>query len=63
MRHDNPDLADKIREASSRLSRHKKRTTIALVLLFVLDLVLLVLVVSHLWDHPWAWESVRQRIP
>ena len=63
MRHDNPDLADKLRRANNRLSRHKKRSTIALALLFVLNAVLLMLVVSHLWDHPWAWESVRQRIP
>lgn len=51
---DDSDWSDKVRQANEHLARHQKRANVVLALLFLLNAVLLALVVTHLWDHPWA---------
>jgi hypothetical protein len=50
-------------EAHTRLVRHERLTRIALAVVLILTIVLLALVVSLLWDHPWTQESLRGVIP
>jgi hypothetical protein len=62
----NPNLDEqrqKSAEAQTRLVRHERLTRIALALVLVLNIVLLALVVSLLWNHPWTQESIRGVIP
>jgi hypothetical protein len=64
--HHTPNLdqqRQKAGEAHTRLVRHERLIRIALALVLVLNIVLLALVVSLLWDHPWTQESIRGVIP
>ena len=54
---DSLDLKEKVLRANKRIAQHERRTTIALTLLILLNLLLLGLVMSHLFDHPWTRDS------
>ena len=66
MHHHKPDWGEQVRkaqEAEIRLVRHEKRTRLALALLFVVNGILLAMVVSQLWGHPWMQESIQEIVP
>jgi hypothetical protein len=54
---DSLDLKEKALRANKRIAQHERRTTIALTLLILLNLVLLGLVMSHLLEHSLAWDD------
>lgn len=53
----------KIEEIKMRLVQHEKRVRVTLILLVVLNAILLALVVSHLWEHPWMQDSIQEVVP
>jgi hypothetical protein len=53
----------KVREANVLLAQYERLSRIALVLVLVLNVVLLALVLSDLWGHPWMQESIRSLVP
>lgn len=53
----------KVGEANILLARYERLSRIALALVLVLNVVLLALVVSDLWKHPWMQESIRAIVP
>ncbi|WP_134497364.1 hypothetical protein [Microvirga pakistanensis] len=53
----------KIEEIKMRLIQHEKRVRVTLILLVVLNAILLALVVSHLWEHPWMQDSIQGVVP
>lgn len=66
MQHFDPkpdDQRHKVREAELNLARYKRLSRIGLALVIALSLVLLTLVASILWDHPWTQEYIRSVSP
>lgn len=63
MSDDDDILNNKIGPVDHRLARHQKLTGITLAVLFCLNFILLALIVTQLWGHPWAQESIRRLIP